>query len=158
MDRNNDNVNNLNNNKEKYKKKILNNKLKIIGSVVFLVLLNYSSKYVLFPLINESDKLLKLGESFLFESDLASIVITLPVSYLTVMFDVSKYLENKKINKIIDNIDTEIEQLSNNEEVEDKIILIKDKKFDYKGLGDTLDKNDYNYKSVKSKKLVRKRN
>lgn len=163
MNTNGDEESNLSKKKEKCKKKILGNNLKIIGSVVFLILLNYSSKYVLFPLSHESNELLKFGESFLFERDLASIAITLPVSYLTVIYDVSKYLENKKMRKIISSIDSD--NVS-----EDKVIIKNDEEIKDNDLNKTLgnqsvysynpNSNENNISSDydKVKKLIKKRN
>ena len=95
----------LNNKKDEYKKAISYNRIKIIGSVFFLVVLIPFSKYILFPISDRVDSLVRIGNNYILSSDLFSTVIPLSFFPLTSLYRLSKYSENKELNELINKND-----------------------------------------------------
>ena len=143
----------LSNKKDEYKKAISYNRIKIIGSVVFLVVLIPFSKYILFPISDRVDSLVRIGNNYILSSDLFSTVIPLSFFPLTSLYRLSKYSENKELNELINKND----KACFVDDEKKECTIEKDKNNNYSNSYINCDCYDIGKSSSKARKLVRKK-
>lgn len=147
------NKDNLQDKKEEYKKEISYNRIKIIGSVVFLVVLIPFSKYILFPISDRVDSLVRIGNNYILSSDLFSTVVPLSFFPLTSFYRLSKYSENKELSKLINKNDVSCSV----DDVKKECIIEKGKNNNYNNSYINYDCYDIGKSSSKVRNLVKKK-